>query len=491
MESHTTMTTIQSRSIMPSLCITGFQDIQKIHDASVYILQTEGIDFHNEKALEIFIRNGFRTKNGHVLIREKDIEKCLESTPAAFDIEARNPGQTIRVGDGRPVLIPTVGSPNVALKSGELRSATMEDFRICCDLVQTSGQIDMGGWLMVQPGDVPIKTAHLDMLLTYLLRCDKPLLGAFGDHIMAQDTIEMLRRILGNQGDILDHPMAAFVVNALTPLQFSHEQTDVLLVAAKHRQPIIISNMALAGSTAPVQLPGLMALINAEILAGVVLSQLVSPGTPVVYGTTSVPMDMKSTIGVVGAWETAKIAAMAIQMARFYKIPCRTGGSLTDAQIPDAQAAAESAHLLTTAMQGGADLILHACGQISSFMGVSFEKWLIDEEVCALTRKALAPLEITDETIDVETICSVGAGGQYFTHPTTFTHFKKLSRSDLFNRSNNSKWRDRGSKDCVQVASETLEKRLSSLITPSMDVGLKQELENYVSRRKTQTINRS
>ena len=486
MESHHKMTTIQSRSIMLPLCINGFNDIQKIHDASVYILETEGVDFHNEKALEIFIRNGFRTKNGHVLIREKDIEKSLETAPGAFYIEARNPKQKIRVGGGRPVLIPTLGSPNVALDSGELRSATMDDFRICCDLVQTSGQIDMGGWLMVQPGDVPIEAAHLDMLLTYMLRCDKPIMGAFGDNTMARDTIEMARLILGDRGDLLDHPMAAFVVNALTPLQFSHEQSDVLLVAAKHRQPVIISNMALAGSTAPVQLPGLMALINAEILAGVALSQLVSPGTPVVYGTTSAPMDMKSSIGVVGAWETAKIAAMAIQMARFYNIPCRTGGSLTDAQIPDAQAAAESAHLLTTTMLGGADLILHACGQIASFMGMSFEKWLIDEEVCALTRQALAPLEISDETIDVETICSVGAGGQYLTHPTTFKHFKKLSRSDLFNRFNNSKWREKGGKDCVLMASEALEKRLSEYKIPPMDPGLKEELERYVSRRKAE-----
>ena len=195
-------------------------------------------------------------------------------------------------------------------------------------------------------------------------------------------------------------------------------------------------------------------------------------------------MDMKTSVGAVGAWETVKIASAAIQMAGYYDIPCRTGGSLTDAHCPDAQALAEGGLLLSTAIRNGAHFVLHACGQMGSFMATSFEKWLIDEEICAAVRSVLPPLEITDEAIDTDMICSVGAGGQYLTHPSTFRHFRALSQPILFNQQNNRKWIERGAKDSGRAASEALANRLAGYEAPPIDEGLAQELKAYVERRK-------
>lgn len=462
------------------------EDIGRIHDASIQLLQKEGICFNSQKALDVFSNHGFRNNNGKVLISEKNVRNALETVPSTFKIHARNENNNVTIGGKNFVLLPTAGAPNIATLSGQQRPATMLDFQHCCDLVNTSEQLDMGGWLMVQPNDVPLATAHLDMLYSYITRCDKPILGAFGSEAMAKDTLEMARLIFGSKDWLLEHPVVAMIINAITPLQYSEEQTEVLMECARYRQPVVISNMALAGSTAPVRLSGLLALINAEILAGLVLSQILGPGTPVVYGTTSAPMDMKTSVGVVGAWETVKISSMAIQMAHYYNIPCRTGGALNDAHVPDAQALAEGSLLLSTAIRNGAHFILHSCGQMASFMSLSFEKWILDEEACSLVRKILSPIEVTEETIDIKTILEIGAGGQFFTHPSTFTHFKKLSRSKLFNRNNHKKWFESGAKDSASAASDVFKMRLENCTEPPMDEGLKQELKDFVGFRKAE-----
>jgi trimethylamine--corrinoid protein Co-methyltransferase len=140
--------------------------------------------------------------------------------------------------------------------------------------------------------------------------------------------------------------------------------------------------------------------------------------------------------------------------------------------------------LLSTALRNGAHFILHACGQVGSFISMSFEKWLIDEETCTLVRKALAPFEISASTIDIDTICDIGISGNYLTHPSTFANFKNLSQPTLFNRSNNQRWIEKGAKDVAHIASSKLTKRLDEFEAPPMDESLKQELKAYVTSRK-------
>ena len=242
--------------------------------------------------------------------------------------------------------------------------------------------------------------------------------------------------------------------------------------------------MILAGASGPVSLPGLLALENAEILAGITLSQLVSPGAPVVYGSTSSQMDMKTSTGPVGAPEAVVIASATIQMARFYNLPSRTGGSLTDSHFPDAQAMAEGSLMLSTVIRNGVNFIYHACGQMGSYISMSFEKWLIDEEIIANIRKILKPLTITNETIDVKTIKDLGIGGQYLTHPKTFQQFKNLSQPDLFTRDDYQKWSEKGCQPIDRVANEFLKKRLNRYEKPFLDSHVEKALWEYVDKKK-------
>jgi trimethylamine--corrinoid protein Co-methyltransferase len=257
---------------------------------------------------------------------------------------------------------------------------------------------------------------------------------------------------------------------------------------AEMGQPVVITNLVMGGLSGPISLPGLMAQANAEILAGVVLAQLAGPGTPVVYGSVSAPTDMRSINSAVGAPEAVVLASATIQMARFYNLPCRTGGALTNSHCVDAQAAAEGTLMLSTAVRSGANFIYHACGQLGSYLSMSLEKWLVDEEVCRAVRRILQVTDISVASIDVETIKSVGNGGNYLTHETTFLHCRDLYMPDVFTRDDYHSWQRKGSLTATDMAAQTLPKRLASYEKPAIDQGLEQELIEYVARKKKEYL---
>ncbi len=457
-------------------------ELNQVHDASIEILEETGILFHLPEAVALFRENGFRVDGSRVFISEKDVVQALETVPPRFRIHSRNPMRSVRIGGDDYVLVPTGGAPQVAAIDGTRRPATLADYHTCCKLVQTSSQLDMIDNLIVQPEDVDPKTSHLDMMLSMIRMCDKPYVVGTESVQSVDDTLGMAVILAGGEEALTKRPLFAAVVSPISPLQYGRDQGYAILQMAKFRQPMVITNMLMAGMSGPILLPGLMALLNAEILGGIVLSQLAGPGTPVVYGSTSAPMDMKTSISAVGAPETCVIASATIQMAQFYRLPCRTGGVLTDAHLPDAQALAEGTLLMSTVIRDGANMIIHSAGQISSFMAMSFEKWLIDEEVCQIIRAVLSQVPVTPETLDLDTIKAVGAGGHYLTHPTTFERFMSLTQPGIFNRRTYAEWRGRGCRRVEEEAVAALPDRLESYEAPRLDEGVDRELSDYVAR---------
>ena len=455
-----------------------------IHDTSMEILTDTGIKFNSAEVIEIFREHGFKTDGTRIFITEKDVRKALETAPSRFRLRARNPACDVSIGEDDFVFLPTGGAPNVVTSSGKLRPATLEDYHTSCRLVQTSDQLDMNGMLTVQPMDVPAQVAHLDMLHANMVLCDKAYVGAAMSRQAATDSLEMAAIASGGMENLKRQPVMATIVHALSPLKYSADEAESIVAMARMGQPLVITNMVIAGTSGPVPLPGLLALANAEILAGLVLAQLAGPGTPVVYGSVSAPADMRTIVSAVGAPEAVALASAIIQIARFYKLPCRTGGMLTNAHCLDAQAAAEGTLMMTTAVRNGANFIYQACGQLGSYISMSFEKWLFDEEVCRTLRRTLTAMDITIESIDVGTIKSVGSDGNYLIHETTFKHCRNLYQPKLFTRDDYQKWHENGAKTVSEVAAEMLAKRLEEYVKPPIDEGLEQALSEFVTRRK-------
>jgi trimethylamine--corrinoid protein Co-methyltransferase len=258
-----------------------------------------------------------------------------------------------------------------------------------------------------------------------------------------------------------------------------------LVELSRYGQACVLASLAMAGASGPVEIAGVLAMQNAEILAGLTLAQLVRPGVPIIYGSTSSPMDMRTGGLSIGAPELSMIVSCTAQMARFYHLPSRSGGGLTDANFPDAQAGIQSAMALITAARNGINFILHACGILGAYVAMSYEKFIIDEELCGTVKKLIEPIDISDETIDLATIEEVGIGGNYLTQPKTF----ELCRTafflpELMTVQDHDGWLGAGGKRADERASDLLNKRLANYEKPDIDPAIESELSEYVTRRK-------
>jgi trimethylamine--corrinoid protein Co-methyltransferase len=205
----------------------------------------------------------------------------------------------------------------------------------------------------------------------------------------------------------------------------------------------------------------------------------------VVYGATGTSMDMRSGAYLTAQPEFSMAAGLGAQVARFYDIPCRGGGAVTDSHLPDIQAGMESALTLAAAIDSGINVILLACGMLGTLMAMSFEKFITDETLCSLLKFMTKAITISDETIDLKSIFEVGAGGAYITHPQTFLHCRTaFYQSALINSTEYNDWCRMGRRRMEDAAAVTLSERFDLYKHPEMDSGVKKALERYIDKNK-------
>ena len=416
------------------------QDIQKIHDTSIQILEKQGIVIDCEPVLAIFKQNGFKIDGSRVFFNENQVRLAMETVPEKFNIRARNPEKNLTLGDGNPVFCGTGGAVYIAQKDKTQRPGTLDDYQKIAKLVQTSQLNQMTAHESVHPQELTAATSHLDMMWYDLTLCDIAATANTQDAHCLSDCLDMLSIVFGGKEALVKEPATLGIISPLSPLQYAPDQAEALVVLAEYGQPAAITNMLLLGSSAPVSIPAALALGNAEILAGIVLSQMVTPGTPVIYGSTSTPLYMKNGASCLGSPETLILSKGVTQLARFYKVPCRTGGALSDAHIPDGQAMTESALCLNNAIENGADYILHSFGMLGSYMAASIEKWVMDEEACQYILASRRTVDVNETSLELETILSMGAKGEYLTHPSTFKNFRSLYQPMIGNRDSHATW---------------------------------------------------
>lgn len=453
-------------------------DIERIHDASMQLLVDVGIRFPDGKAIDVFKRHGVRTEDTIVYLEEKQVMDALRMAPAQFTIHARNPEKSVTVGDGDPVFIPGYGAP--FLVDGEVgkRAPTMQDYENLVRLADALPNQDLSGHLLVGPGDVPPAVAHLRMLHAHMVHSDKPFLGSTEGAGGARHTMEMAAILFGGR---LEQPVTLGLINSLSPLSYSGEMIHALMTYARAQQPVVIAAMALAGSTAPITLAGTIAQKSAEILAGVTLAQLVSPGTPVVYGSTSTNLHMKSGSPSIGSPELALVVTATAQLARHYGLPSRGGGALTDANSPDAQAGYESMMSLLTTINSGMDLVIHAAGIVSSYLAFSYEKFVLDDEMCGMVRRYRRGITVTPETLACDLVAKVGPGGNFMTEKHTVKRCRtEFWQPDVSSRVDLQLWQDAGCQDVVERARQRWQRLLAEHHDPPLDETLACQLQTFV-----------
>ena len=242
------------------------------------------------------------------------------------------------------------------------------------------------------------------------------------------------------------------VINTTSPLQFSAEGAQVALRLARLGQPVLVAVCAMGGTTAPITLAGLLAVQHAELLVGLVLTQLANPGTPFLYGGTSSLSSMQSGALMIGAPAYWSLMEATVRLGHWLGVPVRAGGSVTDAHVPDAQAGIESALAMDTVLRTGAQYVLHAAGILSSFNCFSPEKFVIDDEVLSGIRVARRPIEVDDETLALDVVKAAGPGGTVLGHAHTRKHARDGARRTIMNRAPYETWRSQGGRDLAAAA---------------------------------------
>ena len=258
-----------------------------------------------------------------------------------------------------------------------------------------------------------------------------------------------------------------------------------LEVFAKANQASIISPFIVGGAMAPVTVAGTLTQVLAEVLAGVAYSQLIRAGAPVIFGAFVTSIDMNSGAPTFGTPEAAHITYGAGQLARRLGLPYRSGGSFCGSKLPDAQAAYETSNSLNMALLSGVNFMLHACGWLEGGLVSSYEKFVMDADQLG-TLHHLAKGVLMDENAQaMDALREVGPGGHFLGCQHTQDNFKTAFwRSDLLDYKPFETWDEEGARDTQTLAGVRVKKMLGDYQAPALDEAKREELDDYVARKK-------
>ncbi len=461
----------------PWVEVLSSQELEQIHAATVEVLETVGVEFQQDEALAVWRANGARVEGSRVYLSQALLSRGLDTVPERFLLEARNPARSVWIGGGETVFGPPAGCIYVQDLGTTRRRATREDYARLVRILHQSSHFSTNGGGIVIP-DNPDLTELENFTWLALAGhwySDKPQMGLnFGGEI-SQVTLDLSEIVF--QGRPGYHVLGT--VNPDSPLMYSNTMLKSLFLYARAAQPLIFAPCSMAMATSPATLAGTLVVNNAEVLAGLTLAQLINPGTPVLYGNTSTISDMQTMAIALGAPELALLVSAVNQLARYYKLPSRTGGALTDAKTPDIQAGMESMLSMVATVTGHTSLVMHSAGILDSFLTLSYEKLVMDEEVGGMARRFDRGLLVNQDSLAVAEIQAKGPGSHFLDTDHTLQHFKQeFWRPKVCDRQVYQPERDYTGYS-LERAKKVWQGRLADYTLPLMPALVKQELLRY------------
>ncbi|MDX1716296.1 MAG: trimethylamine methyltransferase family protein [Anderseniella sp.] len=459
-------------------------ELEAIHQASLEVLQDIGIDMMLPEARELFARAGASVDGERVRIPSDVVEAAIATAPAAFDFHARNPANTIRIGDGY-LAFGTVGSaPNASDFDHGRRPGNLEDYRGFLKLAQRFNCIDFVSGYPVEPIDVHASIRHLVALKDMATLTDKPFHAYSLGPERIRDGIEIARIARGvPRAQFETEPSLFTIINTNSPLKMDLPMLQGIMEMSAAGQIVCVTPFTLAGAMAPVTVAGALVQQNAEALAGIALTQLVRPGAPVIYGGFTSNVDMKSGAPAFGTPEYMKAAIIGGQLARRYGVPYRTSNTCA-ANAVDAQAAYESVFSLWGVAQGGGNLVMHGAGWMEGGLVAGFEKFVLDCDLIQMVKSFLQPLDLTRDALGLDAMREVGPGGHFFGCAHTMARYETAFYSPLLSDWRNfEQWQQAGSPDTRDKAHRLMREALDAYEAPAIDPAVAEELEAFVARR--------
>ena len=448
------------------------------------IVSEIGIQFAKPEAVALLEKAGQRADGETVFLDPEFVLEQVAKAPREFDVQARNPAHNVHIGGDHMVFTGVYGPPFV--RQGQVRrDATMEDFRRFSMLAQAFEQLDSAGGIICEPNDTPLDSRHLDMTYALQTLTDKIYMGNVVSGPNAADTIAMSEILFGGRDAIERTPATVSLINCNSPLRWDGRMLDALFEYAQANQALVLTPFLLMGAMSPVSIPATLAQQLAEALAGIALTQLLRPGCPVIFGSFLSNIDMQSGSPCFGTPESAVGLLCTGQLARHYGLPFRSGGAFTSSQTVDAQAGYEALMTMLPTFLAGTNYVMHAAGWLEGGLVSCYEKFVLDIELLRMMQEEFQPLEVDEESLAFGAHEEVGHGGHFLGAQHTMERFRTCFYRPLVSSSQNyERWNREGGKDAAVRAGEICQKTLDAYEAPPLDESVRQQLQDYVVRRR-------
>ncbi len=462
-------------------------DLEKINGSVMEILTETGVEVNSERAFELLGENGAEVDDDTRIVKftRSMVETAINTAPSEVILYGREEKHNLYLGDGR-VHFGTGGTVlNILdLDSGKKRDVNINDVASIARLVDALANIHFLV-IPVYPHECDDRNVDVNRFYHSLKNTTKHIMGGIYAKQGIHDVIDMAAEIAGSRDRLKKEPFISFITCVMSPLKLDRDYTDFLIEIAKEGLPVAIPAEPLAGGTGPVTVAGNIVEMTAESLAGVVVAQLVNPGTPVLFASTASAMDMKTAAYLTGQVEMGLMHAGLAQVAQYYDLPLYATAGMSDAKIPDVQAGYEKAISALLAGLAGANFIHDAAGLLEFCMTVAYEQYVIDNEIIGMAMRAVRGIEVTDDTLATDVIKDVGPGGHFLTQEHTLKYMREeYFQPDISDRQRRELWEENGALN----ARDRALKKAKQILENYQPEGINKKIDTRIRNKNTNII---
>lgn len=449
-------------------------DIKHIHETVIRLYEEVGIRIRTKRGFDLFKEKGARVSEEKqiVHISRGMFEDLIDGAPSEVVLYGREEKNTIMVG-GKRVHFGSGGTAlNVLdLETGERRPSTLEDVRNLSRLLDKLENVHFQV-IPVYPSDLPVEKVDLNRFFAALQNTTKHVMGGTYTLEGTRNVIRMGEVLAGGAEKLRREPFISLITCVMSPLTIEGTYGEFLMTAAEAGIPLAIPAEPIAGATSPITIAGTVANLCCETMAGILLAQLVNPGTPCLFGCVGTGADLRTMGYVSGSVEEGLINAAGAQMAQFYELPYYATAGQSDAKCVDTQAGWESAITNLLVGMAGANFIHDAVGLMEFCMTVSYEKCVIDNEIIGEVMRVLQGIEVNAETLALEVTRGVGPGGHFVGEEHTRQHMRgEHFIPSVADRDDDETWRERGRRDTFRRAHDMVLEILRTHSPEPLDPG--------------------
>lgn len=462
------------------------EQIDQIHQVSLDILERIGVIIPHEEILSRFKRYGANVnrEEQRVRIPSELVTELISKAGKKFTLYGRDLSEKAEFGVGKRNYNTTAGEAFWIDNIGDKRRYTsMNDVKTAVRFADALEQINIPG-AMADPHEIPVEWRCVAVATEAIKNTTKPIMFWFYDRASAKYLIDLLITLRGDEKNAEKYPLFYPFLEPVSPLSFPFNGVDLLFETAKLNMPVPIGPMAQMGMSAPSTLAGTMAQENAEILAGICVTQLIREGIPICYGGICHAFDMRTVQMIFSGPEQAIFSVAMTQMGKHYGFPVYINAGLTDSKTPDAQAGLECGLTLALGISAGADIFGHM-GICGVDQASSLDMLVMQSEVISYVESMARYIEFEEDTFAIDLIEKVGPKGSFIDKPHTRKYFRKeLWFPSLLERQYYKAWREKGAKNMEHRCVERKKEILANLEPRPLAADIAHELDKIVKMAK-------